>query len=596
MSQQLTPWSVLRDGAGLIGRFIKARPGSFALGVTGGAMFAAAIIAAARVVGWLTDQLIIPVLDQGVSPAGLVLPAVAAVMGVALFKAAGIVIRRTSAMWLLYRTRQDTRNSLLAHQLSLKMSWFHDQAIGDLLAVAESDTDQGTGVLGPLPYATGASFLLVGAFAMVTAIDPWLALGAVVGLVTVVAIDVRGSWITYGMWEEVQQGRGKVASLGHESFDGALTVKSLGREEYVSERFGRVSDHLRDRIIEVNSTWTRYQVVIRALPQMLIVILLVLGAVRVEAGHITPGDLVTVAYLLTLLAFPIQLFGFVLWDSAASLAGWSRVQRVLDADDHVSYGTESGRVGAGAAQVAGRAVGFLYDSEPVLSELDLEVSPGTTLAVVGPTGSGKSTLCLLLARLWDPSTGEIRLEGRDLRSFGPSQLPKEVAYVSQNAFLFHASIRENITLGEGFTDGEVREALRLAGAEGLIDELEGGLGAELGERGATLSGGQGQRVALARALVRKPRLLILDDATSAVDPSIEAEILRALKSAELPSTIIVVAYRPASIRLADEVVYLDGKRIVAHGTHRDLLRSTPAYARLVQAYEEESRRLKLEAT
>lgn len=596
-SEQMTPWSVLRDGIRLIWRFVKTHPAAFGLAVSGAAVFAGAIIASAWVIGWVTDTLIIPVLDEGVAPEGLVLPGVVAILGVAIFKAAGIVLRRTSAGFLQFRTRQDVRNQLLAHQLSLKMSWFNRQAVGDLLAVAESDVDQGTGVLGPLPYATGVTLLLFGTTAMITAIDPWLGLGAVIGLVVVLVVDVRGSWITYRQWEEVQVARGEVSAVAHESFDGALTVKSLGREDYVSDRFGHVSDKVRDRLITVNSTWASYQSVIRVLPQVMIICLLVVGAARVDTGAVTAGELVTVAYLVSLLAFPIQLIGFVLWDLAGSLAGWRRVQDVFDADDHVAYGEATARAAAGPARVEGETVGFSYDgSGQVLENLNVHLTAGTTLAVVGPTASGKSTLSLLLARLWDPDAGAIQLDGADLRSFSVSELPKEVSYVAQDAFLFDDTVAGNITLGEAFSETELRSAARLAGAEGFISELSDGYETQLGERGTTLSGGQRQRIALARALIRKPRLLILDDATSAVDPSVEAEILRSLKSAALPSTIVVVAYRPASIRLADEVVYVDERQVLAHGLHDDLLQTTPGYARLVQAYEEDARRLEEEAS
>ena len=591
----LTPWTVVRDGSSLIWRFVKMHPVAFVIGALGAAMFAGAIIASSLVVGWVTDEVIIPVLDEGAEP-DLLAVAAAVILAVASVKAVGIVLRRTAAGWLQFGVRRDVRNELLAHQLSLKMSWFNRQAIGDLLAVADSDVDQGTGVLGPLPYASGVSLLLVGTFVMIVLIDPWLALGAAVGLAVVIAIDIHGSWVTYGMWEEVQKGRGKVASVAHESFDGALTVKSLGREGYVSERFQAATDSLRDRIISVNSVWTKYQVVIRALPQVLIVLLLVVGAARIDAGSMTAGDVVTVTYLLSLLAFPIQLIGYVLWDLAGSLAGWQRVQAVLDADEFMEFGERQALTKRRAAPVVGSTVGFGYDVEPILTGLDIDIRAGATVAVVGPTGSGKSTLCLLLARLWDPDTGAVHLEGRDLRTFAVSELPKEVSYVAQNAFLFDTSVRENITLGEDFNDAQVATAIELAGARSFIEDLPDGLGTELGERGTTLSGGQRQRIALARALVRKPRLMILDDATSAVDPSVEAEILRALQGAELPSTIVVVAYRPSSIRLADEVVYVDRKRILGHGTHAELLESIPGYARLVQAYEEEALRLQQEAS
>jgi ABC-type multidrug transport system fused ATPase/permease subunit len=596
-SEHMTPWSVLRDGGRLIWRFVKGHPAAFGLAVFGAAVFAGAIIASAWAIGWVTDTLIIPVLDEGVDPEGLILPAAAVILGIAIFKAAGIVLRRTSAGYLQFRTRQDVRNQLLAHQLKLKMSWFNRQAVGDLLAVAESDVDQGTGVLGPLPYATGVTLLLFGTTAMITAIDPWLGLGAVLGLVVVLVIDIRGSWITYRLWEQVQEARGEVSAVAHESFDGALTVKALGREDYVSDRFGVVSDEVRDRLIKVNSTWASYQAVIRVLPQVMILSLLVVGAARVDDGAITAGEVVTVAYLLALLAFPVQLIGFVLWDLAGSLAGWKRVQDVFDADEFMVYGESIARPDSHPAPVDGETVGFGYEQGAVvLEELEIHLRAGTTLAVVGPTASGKSTLSLLLARLWDPDAGVITLDGEDLRSFKVSELPKEVSYVSQNAFLFDDSVRGNITLGEEFSDGEVRTAARLAGAEGFISELSDGLDTQLGERGTTLSGGQRQRIALARALIRRPRLLILDDATSAVDPSVEAEILRSLKSAALPSTIVVVAYRPASIRLADEVVYVDDKRVIAHGRHDDLLATTPGYARLVQAYEEDARRMAEEAS
>lgn len=591
----MTPLMVVRRGSRLVGRFIKMHPAAFSMAVVGSAVFAGAIIASSWVIGWITNEVIIPVLDEGEDP-DLLGPAAGLLVAVALVKAVGIVVRRSSAAYLSSAVRRDVRNELVEHQLSLKMSWFNRQAIGDLLAVADSDVQRGTDVLGPLPFATGVSLLLVGAMAMIAAIDPWLALGAGVGLAVVIVIDVKGSWITYGMWERVQQQRGVVSSIAHESFDGALTVKALGREDTVGGEFREQSDVLRDRLIEVNSAWTNYQVIVRSLPQVLIVLLLVVGTARIAAGAINTGQMVTVAYLLSLLVFPIQLIGFVLWDGAGSLAGWKRVQEVFDADEFVEHGSMAADPVRRAAQLTGRTIDFSYASnEPVLSGLELDLEAGTTLAVVGPTGSGKSTLGLLLARLWDPDAGSVHLEGRDLRQFALSELPKEVSYVSQTAFLFDASVRSNITLEEHFTEEQVTKALRLAGASDFVTTLPDGLDTELGERGTTLSGGQRQRLALARALIRKPRLMILDDATSAVDPSVEAEILRALKSAELPSTIVVVAYRPSSIKLADEVVYVDQKKIVAHGTHTELLQNVPGYARLVQAYEEEAEKMRREA-
>jgi ATP-binding cassette, subfamily B, bacterial len=594
---ELTPWSVLRDGGRLIWRFVRRHPVSFTIAVLGAATYAAAIIAASLVIGWVTDTIAIPVLDGGESYEGLLIPAALAVLAVAVVKAVGIIVRRTGAGYLQLRTRQDIRNDLLDHELSLKMAWFSKQSIGDLLAVADSDVDQGTGVLGPLPYATGVILLLVGSFVMITLIDPWIGFGAFVGLWIVIAVDIKGSWVTYRLWEKVQVARGKVSSVAHESFDGALTIKSLGREHYVSDKFRVTSDELRDDLITVNSTWTSYQTVIRALPQAISILLIVVGAVRIGAGVLSPGDLVSVAYLLALLAFPIQLIGFVLWDLAGSKAGWTRIEDVFAEQDFVGYGELVGLPDLGAAPIASDAVGFAYEvGDQILEKLDLDLRAGVTLAVVGPTASGKSTLSRLLARLWDPDSGDIRVDGRNVREFALSELPREVSYVSQEAFLFDDSVDGNITLGDEFSRDQVETAAKLAGAHEFILGLPDGYQTELGERGTTLSGGQRQRIALARALIRKPRVMILDDATSAVDPSVEAEILRSLKSAALPSTIVVVAYRPASIRLADEVVYVDNRTVLAHGTHAELLETEPGYARLVQAYEDDARRMEQEAS
>ncbi len=303
------------------------------------------------------------------------------------------------------------------------------------------------------------------------------------------------------------------------------------------------------------------------------------------------GDLVTIAYLLSLLTWPVRMIAFVLWDLGESLAAWRRVESVLHADELVEHGVLEGVSEPTGAAVAGAGVGFAYrPDEMVLEGVEWNIPAGRTVAVVGATGSGKSTLAMLLARLWDPGTGAIRLDGRDLREFARSELPREVAFVAQEAFLFDDDVAGNITLGTPIGEGQVEEAADLAAASGFIRELPSGYATRIGERGTTLSGGQRQRVALARALARRPRLLILDDATSAVDPSVETAILRGLKRAELPSTVVIVAHRRSSIMLADEVVFLDQARIVAHGTHEELMASQPGYARLLQAYDKDAAR------
>jgi ATP-binding cassette, subfamily B, bacterial len=578
------------DGTRLIARFVRAHPVSFVIAVFGSFNFAAAIVVSAIVVGRITDDVIVPVLDGGEPIDGRLRGAVVALSLIAVWKATGIVIRRSGATWMQGRTQADLRTRLVEHLLGLELSWIRRQSTGDLLAVSDSDAGQSTYVLGPFPFASGAFMLLIGSIVVVFLVDPLLGVITGVGLITKVAIDITGAWRTFEQFEEVQKRRGATSGVAHESIDGALTVKALGREDHEVERFTEVSLGLRDELIEVARKFTLYDAIQDALPPLTTVAVLVIGASRIEAGAMTAGDLATMAYLLSLIAFPLRLIGFVLWEVSGSLAAYRRVEKVLAVDESVRYGDlAASDDGSGAARLASDgSVTFGFDEDVVLSDVDIDIRPGETVAVVGPTGSGKSTLVTLFARLWDPTAGAIRLDGRDLREFARSALAGEVAFVGQDVFLFDDTVRGNIAFGVDVSDEEVIEAARLAAAHEFISELPDGYSTRLGERGTSLSGGQRQRIALARALVRHPRLLILDDATSAVDPSIETSILVRLKESAIPSTVVLVAYRRSSISLADRVVYLEDGRVLGQGTHDDLVQTVPGYARLIRAYEEDA--------
>jgi ABC-type multidrug transport system fused ATPase/permease subunit len=235
-----------------------------------------------------------------------------------------------------------------------------------------------------------------------------------------------------------------------------------------------------------------------------------------------------------------------------------------------------------------RDLAYRYaDGPELLSDLSFTVEPGRTVALVGATASGKSTLTSLLLRLVDPVEGAVLVDGRDLRDLAPGALAEQAALVPQQAFLFDDDVRGNVTLDADVADDEVWAALRTAQADGFVAALPQGLDTRLGERGTTLSGGQRQRLSLARALVRRPRLLVMDDATSAVDPEVEARILAALRTGADDATVVVVAYRKATIALADQVVYLKDGHVEDQGTHTELLARNSDYADLVNAYEQE---------
>jgi len=388
--------------------------------------------------------------------------------------------------------------------------------------------------------------------------------------------------------ERAQQLRAEVSEIAHESFDAALVVKTLGREDEEATRFAVKADELRDGLVAVGRVRGLFDPMMEALPNLGTLAILLVGAGRVAAGATDAGDLVSIAYLFTLLTLPIRAIGWVLADLPRALAGYDRVTPVLEATGETPHGPDQARAGIGGAGLGVRDVDFSFDGahRPTLSGVTFDVRAGSTLALVGPTGSGKSTLAGLLIRLVDPADGAVLLDGVDLRTLREGEVSGQAAFVAQSTFLFDDTVRDNVTLGGPYGDDEVWAALRVAAADAFVAALPEGLDTPVGERGASLSGGQRQRLALARAVVRRPRLLILDDATSAVDPAVEARILDALRTADRPVTVVVVAYRQATIALADEVVWFEHGRVIARGSHDELLDTVPGYAALVRAYQQ----------
>ncbi len=578
------------EGFRVIWVAIKREPWVFTLSTIGSLLFGALTVADAWVLGWSTQHVVLPAFRDGEIGAGMLVAVLGLFLGVALLRAVGIVARRLGAGIMQYRMQAHSRRAVTRQYLSLPMEWHQRHPTGELLSNANSDVEAAWGPIAPLPMAVGTVAMMVIAVVQLFLADMVLALVGLLVFPAVIAANLAYQRFASPLMTRAQELRAEVSEIAHESFDGAVVVKTLGREGEETERFAAKARELRDVNIRAGRIRAAFDPTLAALPNIGVLVVLAVGVSRVLNGATVAGDVVTVAYLLTIVSFPIRSIGWLLGEFPRSVVGFRRVSRVVEATGEIPYGATPAPAGAHGARLEVQHLGYSYvTDQQLLQDVDFTVEPGRTVAVVGATASGKSTLTALLARLVDPDRGRILVDGVDLRELDRGQLASIEALVPQTAFLFDDDVRGNVTLGADVSDEQVWAALRAAQADGFVAALPHGLDTKLGERGTSLSGGQRQRISLARALVRRPRLLVLDDATSAVDPEVEARILASLRDGHLrgdtDATLVVVAYRKATIALADEVVHLQDGRIVDRGTHAELLARSPSYARLVNAYE-----------
>lgn len=580
----------LREGARVLGRGIAAEPWVFTASLIGASAFGVITVASAGVVGRVTETVITPAFETGTTTARALIGAAMMLIGIALAKAVAIVGRRLFAGIMQFRLQARDRRRVTRQYLRLPLSWHQRHPTGELLSNANSDVEATWAPIAPMPMAFGVVVMLAVALGAMVVADP--ALGAV-GLVVfplVMIVNVAYQRRMAPLAARAQALRAEVSAIAHESFDGALVVKALGRENEETDRFAASADELRDVNARAGRLRGMFDPMIESLPTLGVLGVLAVGTQRVSSGAIDPGTVVEVAYLLTVIAFPVRAIGWLLGEMPRSVIGSRRVTRVLEATGAMPHGTQD-LPGTHALDAQLETLAYSYDEDsPVLADLDLDISPGRVLAVVGATGAGKSTLVSLLVRLVDPGAGQVRLGDADVRSLAAGVLPRATSVVLQQAFLFDDTVRGNVTLGASMSDEQVWHALRLAQAEGFVRALPHTLDTHIGERGTSLSGGQRQRLALARAIARRPRLLVLDDATSAVDPEVEQRILDGLRSSADGITVVVVAHRPATIAVADEVAFLRDGAIADHGPHLDLLERDASYRALVTAYESETLR------
>lgn len=512
---------------------------------------------------------------------------------VSILVAAGVLqaiftgLRRYAAFRLALRVETDLRMKLVAHLQRLDFT-FHDNAqTGELMANANSDIAQINNVVLLIPLTIASTLTMIAVIIVLVAASPGLAFFALITLPLLQIAATRFSHKMFPIGSALQNELAKFSGVVEESVTGIRVVKGFGAERRQIARIDAEADNVYTRSIAAARLRAGFLPLIDLLPTLGLVGILWYGGHQVLDKHLSLGDLVAANTYVLMLIWPLRMLGMLLGQVPRALAAAARIDDVLRTEPQITQDFSADVLPDGPGELRFEHVSFGYrEDNPVLNGLDLVVPGGQAIALVGATASGKSTIARLVPRFYDVDDGRILLDGVDIRDVQLHSLRTSVGLVFEDTFLFSQSVRDNIAFAHPDTEQQtVAWAARLAGAEEFIAEMPEQYDALLGQHGYTLSGGQRQRIAIARAVLADPRVLILDDATSSVDPSKEHEIRAALAEVMRGRTTVIIAHRPATIALADRVVLLDEGRIVADGTHESLLQTSAKYREVLARAE-----------
>ena len=510
---------------------------------------------------------------------------IALVVLVGTTRAAMMVGRRLISGRQALAVELDMRNAVYAKLVRLSFGFYDRHQTGQLMSRATVDLQSVRFFLGyGLIFFAQHVFTVLGVGIFVFLINWKLALIVVAVAPALVAVAYRYSKVSHPVLRDVQQKMADVATVAEENIVGVHVVKAFAQEQAEQDKFERRSEEVFSQSIVANRQRAFYVPVLSFLPLLGQAAVLLVGGRMVAHGTLPLAAFVRFNLYLALLIFPLRMLGMWIGEGQRATASGERIFQVIDEPEDIRDAAGAQELPPGPGRVVFEGVTFGYDSSrPVLHDVDLELEAGRVVALIGHTGSGKTTLASLVPRFYDVQRGRVTVDGVDVRDVTVASLRREIGVIAQDPFLFSASVRENIAFGRpDATQEEIERAARLAQADEFVSELPAGYDTVVGERGITLSGGQRQRLAIARAIVVDPRILVLDDATASVDATTEARIRVGLREAMRGRTTIIIAHRLSTIALADEIVVLEDGRVAARGTHDDLIGTSAVYREIYE--------------